>query len=89
VDAFNDWIDRWGLIELNPNNRLYTWTNNQDPPIMARLDRIFVSTDWEANFPLTRVKALERIPIDHNTLLLDTWASMVQPKKNSGLKNGG
>jgi hypothetical protein len=56
---------------------------------MARLDRIFVSTDWEANFPLTRVKALERIPSDHNTLLMDIGASMDQPKKNSDLKSGG
>jgi hypothetical protein len=30
VDAFSDWIDKWGLIELNPKNRKYIWTNNQE-----------------------------------------------------------
>jgi hypothetical protein len=28
VDYFNDWINRWVLIELNPLNRKFTWTNN-------------------------------------------------------------
>jgi hypothetical protein len=46
ADTFNDWIDKWGLVELNPGNRLYTWTNNQENPILDKLDRIFVSTSW-------------------------------------------
>jgi hypothetical protein len=81
VDAFNDWVSSWGLVELDPNNRLYTWTNNQETPILARIDRIFASTDWDANFPLTRVKALERLPSDHNPLLLDTAVNVNRPKK--------
>jgi hypothetical protein len=81
-------VEKWGLVEINPNNRMYTWTNNrmytwtnnQENPILARLDRIFVSTDWDANFPLTRVKALDRTPSDHNPLLIDTGTSMDRPK---------
>lgn len=64
--CFNVWVDKWGLVELVLPNRSYTWTNNQDNLIMARLDRIFVSTDWETHFPLARVKALDRLPSDHN-----------------------
>ena len=59
ADAFNDWVSKWGLVELNPSNKLFTWTNNQVNPILAKIDRIFVTTDWEAVFPLARVKALE------------------------------
>jgi hypothetical protein len=81
VDALNNWVQKWGLIEVNPNNRLYTWTNNQKTPVLARLDRIFVSTDWDANFPLTIVKALDMLPSDHNPLLIDTGTSMVKPKQ--------
>jgi len=62
ADAFNDWVSKWGLVELNPSNKLFTWTNNQVNPILAKIDRIFVTTDWEAVFPLARVKALERPP---------------------------
>jgi hypothetical protein len=81
VDAFNNWVDLWGLIELDPSNRAFTWTNNQANPILARLDRIFVSTDWSMNFPLARVKTLDRLPSDHNPLLMDSGDSMARPKK--------
>jgi hypothetical protein len=80
TDAFNNWINLWGLIELDPNNRAFTWTNNQDTPILARLDKIFVSTEWNTNFPLTRVKILNRLPSDHNPLLMDTGESMARPQ---------
>jgi hypothetical protein len=48
TDLFNDWINRWGLIELDPKNRKLTLTNNQDNLIMARIDRVLVSTAWDA-----------------------------------------
>jgi ribosomal protein L10 len=48
---------------------------------MARLDRVFITTDWEAAFPLVRVKALNRLPSDHNPLLIDTGDSMSFGKK--------
>jgi endonuclease/exonuclease/phosphatase family metal-dependent hydrolase len=69
-------------MDINPNNRMYNWTNNQETPIMAKLDRIFVSTDWDSNFPLSRVKALEKLPSDHNPLLIDTGTGVAKPRKN-------
>jgi hypothetical protein len=39
---------------------------------MAKIDRIFVTTEWESAFPLARVKALERPPSDHNPLLVNS-----------------
>ena len=38
---------------------------------MAKIDRIFITTDWNSAFPLARVKALDKLPSDHNPLLLD------------------
>lgn len=29
ADSFNKRIDKWGLMELDPDNRMSTWTNNQ------------------------------------------------------------
>jgi hypothetical protein len=81
ADAFNDWVSRWGLIELNLANKAYTWTNNQENLIMARIDRVFVTTDWEAAFPLARVKALERPPSDHNPLLVNLGDNVCFGKK--------
>jgi hypothetical protein len=48
---------------------------------MARIDRFFVTTEWEAAFPLARVKALERPPSDHNPLLLNARDNMFFGKK--------
>jgi len=42
-DAFNEWINHWGLVELKNPNRSYTWSNNQEHPIMAVLDRVFTT----------------------------------------------
>jgi hypothetical protein len=46
ADCFNDWVNRWGLIKIKPSNRKYTWSNNQwRNLVLAKLDRIFISTD--------------------------------------------
>lgn len=50
IDLFNDWISKWGLIKLELKNRRYTWTNNQENLIMARIDRVFVSTEFDVVF---------------------------------------
>jgi endonuclease/exonuclease/phosphatase family metal-dependent hydrolase len=77
--CFNDWINKWGPIELNPSNRKYTWSNNQENLILAKLDWIFVSTDFEMMFPLSRVLALAKGVSDHNPLV----------EEISDLKSGG
>lgn len=80
ADGFNNWIDKWGLIELNASNKKFTWTNNQDPLIFAKIDRIFVSTEWESAFPLSSIKALE-LPSDHNPLVLNIGENVSFGKK--------
>jgi hypothetical protein len=82
-------VNKWGFIELNPSNRKYTWSNNQENDVLAKLDRIFTSIDWEASFILVRVVALPKGTSDHNPLLLDSGENCPVSKKNSGLKNGG
>jgi hypothetical protein len=89
VDCFNVWINRWGMIELNPFNRRYTWSNNQSCPVLAKLDRVFASTDWSGAFPLVRVEALPKEISDHAPLLVDSGSNCTFGKKNFRLKNGG
>jgi exonuclease III/plasmid maintenance system killer protein len=81
VDLFNDWVSRWGLIEIELRNRKYTWTNNQENVVMARLDRVFVSTELESVFPLARIKALDKTPSDHNPILVDLGDNLFYGKK--------
>jgi hypothetical protein len=81
ADSFNEWIESNALIEINPTNKKFTWTNNQEIPILAKIDRIFVSTSWEAAFPLASVKALDRPPSDHNPLVLNSGDNVCFGKK--------
>jgi endonuclease/exonuclease/phosphatase family metal-dependent hydrolase len=52
----------------------------------AKIDRLFVSNDWEASFPMSCVKALQRLPSDHNPLLLDSGDNISFGKKRFRFK---
>jgi hypothetical protein len=71
---FNDWINKFGLIEIKNSSRQFTWGNNQDNLVMALLDRVFVSTCWEKMFPACSVIAKARLESDHTPLIVDTGA---------------
>ena len=67
-------LTKWCLMEINVANRKYTWSNNQNNPIFATIDRVFASLSWDAHFPLSVVTALPRVWSNHTPLLLDTGA---------------
>jgi len=71
TDLFLDWINKFGLIELKPSNRSFTWTNNQEQPILAAIDKIFCTTNFELKFPLAFVTTSSRAGSDHVPLLLN------------------
>lgn len=50
---FNDWINKWSLVEIKSDNRKFTWSNNQNNPIFATIDRVFASGSWDTKFPLS------------------------------------
>jgi hypothetical protein len=68
VNAFNDWIYSWGQIELNDPTRTYSWSNNQSNPILAKLDRVLVSVDWDIKYPTSKVVMLPKGLSDHNPI---------------------
>ena len=79
---FNDWIIKFGLIELKINGRKFTWGNNQDNLVMATIDRVFMSTDWASEFPGVHLKALPRLGSDHTPLVLDSCAFLIPKVKH-------
>jgi hypothetical protein len=89
ADLFNDWINKFNLIEIKNVGRRFTWANNQDNLIMATLDRVFVSTCWENMFPAVSLKSLPRVGSDHTPLVLDTGAFSSLLLDSSGLRSGG
>ena len=45
---FNTVIETMDLQEIEMTGRQYTWANDLDPPTYEKLDRILMSTEWEA-----------------------------------------
>jgi hypothetical protein len=70
---------KYGLLEIKLSGRNFTWSNNQEKAVMSHIDRIFCSTDFDAQFSLGWVKALARNPSDHVPLLWEDGHN--QPKK--------
>lgn len=77
---FNAVIEQANLREIFLGGRKFTWCNNQENPTLEKLDRIFVNTDWEKEYPLTMAKTLTRSISDHNPLLIDTGVLKITHK---------
>jgi hypothetical protein len=48
--------------------RSFSRSNNQEKPILAKLDRILVSIEWDNKYPLASVTMLPKEVSDHNPL---------------------
>jgi len=70
TNPLNSLINFYGLRELNMSGGIYTWSNNQEPPTLVKLDRILITSNWEDIFPQATVKKLPREVSDHNPLIL-------------------
>jgi len=73
-DKFNHIISYYELIDIHMNGGKYTWSNNQTPPTLERLDRALISKDWEDLFPMVTLHKLSRDISDHNSIILSTLA---------------
>lgn len=62
---FNDLISFRGLIDLPFQERSFTWSNMQDPPILVKLDWVFCNSGWLMAFPNSSVWVLSRPISDH------------------------
>jgi exonuclease III len=78
---FNSIIDVNSLIELDLSGRMYTWSNNREPPTFEKLDRFLASPEWVLQFKDVVVTGLDRTLSDHVPLYLKTDSS-VSPKRD-------
>ena len=69
---FNNFITLVNLIDLSPNNYLYTWSNFQKIATMVKLDRFLISHGWESQFPKTICTGKARLISYHISICLDT-----------------
>jgi hypothetical protein len=72
---FNAVIESLDLREIVMSGRQFTWAGPGDNPTFEKLDRVLVSTDWEIQFPLSKVEPRDRNISDHTPLVLSTGVS--------------
>lgn len=51
MNKFRRVVDDLDLKEVHLNGRAFTWTSAKERPTLGRIDRVFVSIDWEHLFP--------------------------------------
>ena len=66
--TFNSLINHVELMDLPIYDQSFTWTNVQERPILAKLDRVLVSSEWESHFPLASLHTLPWSTSDHAPL---------------------
>jgi endonuclease/exonuclease/phosphatase family metal-dependent hydrolase len=67
---FNAVIESLDLREIVMTGRQYTWAGPGNNPTFEKLDRVLVSTDWEIQFPLSKVEPRDRNISDHTPWFL-------------------
>ena len=80
IFMFNETISSLGLVEINLDDRLYTWSNKQVCPLMKKLDWCFTSQAWTLSYPNTSIKSLVHETSDHVPLVISVGTSI--PRSN-------
>lgn len=81
--AFNKLLNDLEVIEIQPSNGRFSWSNFRQISSLARLDRCFVNTSWHKIYPLTICSFLSRVTSDHTPLKIDM---LPHPKRNKGVR---
>jgi hypothetical protein len=72
---FRRFLNEAALKEVDLSGCLYTWSNEKEHPTLERIDRVFISNEWESLFPTHALQALSSLCSNHTSLLLNTSVS--------------
>ena len=76
MNTFNDTINSLGVMEIPLLGRNFTWSNGQEPPILAKLDRALVNLAHTTTFPDTSLSPRAKPTSDHTPLFLSMSTSI-------------
>ena len=77
----NSVINEAVLMDITIADRSFTWSNLQERLGLARLNKVFVSADWEDQYPLVTICTLPRPTYDHPPLCLDNAETCVAKRE--------
>ncbi|XP_014751138.1 uncharacterized protein LOC106865512 [Brachypodium distachyon] len=58
------------LKEISLGGRCFTWSNEQENPVLTKIDHIFCTDDWDVLFPNALLQAVPTFCSDHAPLFL-------------------
>ena len=70
MGRFRKLVEDLSLNEVPLFGRKYTWSNQQDSPVLVKLDRVLCSVEWEDIFPNVLLQSAASEGSDHCPLLL-------------------
>jgi exonuclease III len=70
MNRFQRGLNYMEIKEIHLRGRRFIWSNNQNPPIMTRIDRAFCSPSWETSYSSPILQAHSSSSSDHSPLLL-------------------
>jgi hypothetical protein len=70
MGRFRRFINDMELHEIPLLGRKYTWSSEREAPTLVRLDRVFVTMEWEHTYPDCILQSSESMIYDHCPLLL-------------------
>jgi hypothetical protein len=79
ASAFNASLANLALFELPLLDRLYTWSNKRDSPVLALLDHVFFNHHWNLALPNSSLTSLHRPTSDHFPLLVTASTTIPRP----------
>lgn len=88
MGRFKRFVDHNGLKELYLHGHRFRWSNEWESPTLTKIDRVFVSVDWEMEHPDCFLQALSTAYSDHCTLHL-ALSEHIQPSAASGSRFPG
>jgi exonuclease III len=80
MGRFRRFLNDLELLELHLHGRPFTWSNERTHPALERIDKVFVSPDWELLFPSSSLQAIYSRCSDHSPLLL-SLETCTRPKR--------
>jgi hypothetical protein len=76
---FNGLIRDVGWFKLPLSDRLFPWSNQQENPVLAWLDRAFFNSAWNDMFPNLALSSLPWPVSDHHPLVVAAATSISNP----------